>query len=402
MNIYNIPAHCAFLQTLAAGIIRQAAETGFTLGDFTVLLPNRRSCRNLQHEFLRQTGGKPLLLPRISPIGDVDEEELSLLGASDEALPQAIAPLHRQSMLTRIITQWYAQNGNRDVSFNQAWSMADALGGWIDQVHIEQLDFNHIEKLVPENFSMHWQDVAGFLSIFAKQWQPALSQSGMIDASERRIRLLQIQTQFWQDNPPEKPLIAAGSTGSIPATARLLKTISNLENGAVLLPGLDTGLDQESFNKIDICHPQFFFKKTDRYYRNRPQIHQMLEIRRSANFPGRLCNRKNMDGGFPPGANNFSVAKGGDKPGINQEFTYRKLLQYRRRSRFNRGDDARDIGNAWKNRRACHAGQGFGAPRDFTIAQMEYRYRRFRRRHDGPNPYWPVFFDAGANNCGKI
>ena len=36
-----------------------------------------------------------------------------------------------------------------------------------------------------------------------------------------------------------KPFIAAGSTGSIPATCTLLKAIAGLPNGAVVLPGLD-------------------------------------------------------------------------------------------------------------------------------------------------------------------
>ena len=35
------------------------------------------------------------------------------------------------------------------------------------------------------------------------------------------------------------PVIAAGSTGTVPATARLLATIASLPNGAVVLPGLD-------------------------------------------------------------------------------------------------------------------------------------------------------------------
>ena len=39
------------------------------------------------------------------------------------------------------------------------------------------------------------------------------------------------------------PVIAAGSTGSMPATAKLLETIARLPHGALVLPGLDTDLD---------------------------------------------------------------------------------------------------------------------------------------------------------------
>ena len=48
----------------------------------------------------------------------------------------------------------------------------------------------------------------------------------------------------------DAPVIAAGSTGSIPATAELIATIAHLPHGAVVLPGLDTDLDEESWRLI--------------------------------------------------------------------------------------------------------------------------------------------------------
>ena len=45
----------------------------------------------------------------------------------------------------------------------------------------------------------------------------------------------------------DRPVIAAGSTGSIPATADLLRAIAELPRGAVVLPGLDTSLDADGF-----------------------------------------------------------------------------------------------------------------------------------------------------------
>ena len=40
-------------------------------------------------------------------------------------------------------------------------------------------------------------------------------------------------------------MIAAGSTGSVPATAALLRTIAYMPNGAVVLPGIDLELDRD-------------------------------------------------------------------------------------------------------------------------------------------------------------
>ena len=45
-------------------------------------------------------------------------------------------------------------------------------------------------------------------------------------------------------------MIAAGSTGSMPATAKLLATIAKLPHGALVLPGLDMDLDDASWALI--------------------------------------------------------------------------------------------------------------------------------------------------------
>ena len=52
-------------------------------------------------------------------------------------------------------------------------------------------------------------------------------------------------------------MIAAGSTGSQPATRELLSVIAALPQGAVVLPGLDRDMDDESWAKLDPTHPQF-------------------------------------------------------------------------------------------------------------------------------------------------
>ncbi len=60
-------------------------------------------------------------------------------------------------------------------------------------------------------------------------------------------------------------MIAAGSTGSMPATARFLGEVAKLPQGAVVLPGLDTELDDASWTLIGgdeddpsaPSHPQF-------------------------------------------------------------------------------------------------------------------------------------------------
>ena len=52
-----------------------------------------------------------------------------------------------------------------------------------------------------------------------------------------------------------------GSTGPIKATAGLLFEIARLSKGAVVLPGLDLDMDDESWSQIDAVHPQYGMKE---------------------------------------------------------------------------------------------------------------------------------------------
>jgi ATP-dependent helicase/nuclease subunit B len=69
--------------------------------------------------------------------------------------------------------------------------------------------------------------------------------------------LLRLEAERLATNPPGDPVIAAGSTGSLPATAELLRTVACLPQGCVVLPGLDTDLDEESWQAMGEQHPQF-------------------------------------------------------------------------------------------------------------------------------------------------
>ena len=101
MRIATIPAGLPFVDALAAGLLAEVARRVAALADVQVLLPTRRACRSLGEAFLRRAGGRPLLLPRIQPIGEVAADELLLDGTLELALPPAIGALRRQLLLAR-------------------------------------------------------------------------------------------------------------------------------------------------------------------------------------------------------------------------------------------------------------------------------------------------------------
>ena len=269
-RVFSIAAGTPFLATLARALLRDAtlggrlqSATSFDLADVTILLPTRRATRELAEAFLRESGGTALMLPTIRPLGDLDEEDLVLEqgpaepgGAALLDLAPAISPLERQLLLARLIRQAWT-----DMDLARALALADELGRLLDQVATEEASLEGLASLVPESFAANWQVTVDFLRIVTEHWPGVLAERGQTDLGARRIDLLKAQAEIWRTTPPQGPVIAAGSTGSIPASAELMRVIAEMPHGAVVLPGLDFHLDTESFAALPPAHPQYGLAK---------------------------------------------------------------------------------------------------------------------------------------------
>lgn len=261
-KIFNIPAGIPFAKALAQSLLHEHEGRPEDLADILILLPTRRACRTLREAFLRENDGKPILLPRMQALGDIDEDELSLsIAGADGAqtlldLPPGLPPMRRQLLLARAIFQ----DETFAHGFDQALALAKALGHLMDQIYTENLDLKDLAGLVPEDFADHWQVTLDFLKILSEKWPDILDTLGMIDAADRRNRLLLELRDFWDAHPPQDRIIAAGTTGSIPATASLLGVIAGLPNGQIVLPGFDTNIDDASWEALGETHPQYGFK----------------------------------------------------------------------------------------------------------------------------------------------
>ncbi len=263
-KVFTIPPSRSFVDVLAAGLLADADGRPERLAEMTVLVPTRRAVRALTDAFLRQSEGRPTILPRLAAIGDVAEdalvmERIDVGGDAALALPPAIGELRRNLLLSRLIEAEQkglgrARGGGgvkrRPLTADQASRLATELARLLDQVQIERLSFDRLETLVPDDYAEHWQIVLRFLRLLTLHWPNILSQQGLIDGAERRNRLLEAQTRQWQEAPPATPIIAAGSTGSVPATADLLRAVAGLPHGVVILPGLDHSLDEASWRTL--------------------------------------------------------------------------------------------------------------------------------------------------------
>lgn len=264
MKVFTLPSELPFADTLARELCKRAGDDPQFLAGHLILLPNRRACRGLREAFLRQSEGRPLLLPRMLATGDTEEEELLLsdpLALPDEAgaaLPEAIDEHERLFVLSTLVEQWRLKvEGEASPAHNLR--LARELARLLDQVEREGLSFDKLEDLVPEEFSEHWQKTLTFLEIVTGAW-PALERERGVASKARRERLLiEWQAEAWRRSPPDFPVIAAGTTGSMPAPRKLIAVVAGLPKGEVILPNLDLEADEDAWEAIgaDQSHPQF-------------------------------------------------------------------------------------------------------------------------------------------------
>ena len=87
-HVFTIPASAPFLPTLIEALMADRLGLNFkpdadplALAAATIYLPTRRACRLAQTIFLDVLKSDAAILPRIVPIGDVDEDELAFAEA---------------------------------------------------------------------------------------------------------------------------------------------------------------------------------------------------------------------------------------------------------------------------------------------------------------------------------
>jgi ATP-dependent helicase/nuclease subunit B len=285
-NVYTIPPGVAFLDTLVAALlegrlIRDFDATGdpLALSAVTIYLPTRRAVRAIRESFLNRLG-PAVLLPTIRPVGDIDEDSIAF-GTDPRLLADAaIAPpvdgAERQLFLTQLILRWSSLMARQRAGLPaeaqlvpsspaDAARLAAMLAELLDAVAAGEADWSALDQIVGSDLAHYWEITLEFLQIATEQWPAHIAERGLSDPGERRDRLIRLEAERLASHGSAGPVIAAGSTGSIVATSDLLAAIATLPNGAIVLPGLDTDLDEDGWAQIRAGsgdpvlagHPQF-------------------------------------------------------------------------------------------------------------------------------------------------
>ena len=266
LAVHTIPAGRPFLADLAGELTRAYAGDPAGLSRVTLYLPSRRAVREVQSAFLdARPGEAAMLLPRLRPLGDVDEEDLLASGTptdAEAALAPAAEGVERRLVLARFLRRARAAQGLPVPGWPASLMAADELARLLDEFHTANVGFDALAGLVTDDAvpdgAAHWQHSLDFLRVVTEVWPAWLGQQGRVDGAARRRQLLDALAEGATD--AGGPVIVAGSLGTIPATARFMARVAGLPRGAVVLPGLDTSLDDDAWEAIEPPHPQALFK----------------------------------------------------------------------------------------------------------------------------------------------
>ncbi|MBW3099103.1 double-strand break repair protein AddB [Pseudohoeflea coraliihabitans] len=263
-RLYTIPPGVNFLATLADTLV--CDRLGFGLADplsdplalanTTIYLPTRRAVRVLRSEFADRLGGKSAILPVLRALGETDEDS----GFFDEATPAALAlpppadTIDSVLSLAELVIAWKKQLPKAVAAHLQGAAMvapanpadaiwlARALYDLVQSIEAEEADFSALDSVVSADLQQWWQLTAEFLRVARDFWPALLGERQQSSPAAHHNAAIDAETARLEEHGARGPVIVAGSTGTRPSTARLIRAVARYRQGAVILPGLDQNM----------------------------------------------------------------------------------------------------------------------------------------------------------------
>jgi ATP-dependent helicase/nuclease subunit B len=293
-KVFSIPAGVPFLPTLAKALLSGELVPTFhfdgdplKLATATIFVPTRRAARELRSVFVDLAKGQSAILPTIRALGEFDEDEVLFEPGGGAALDLAppIAAIDRLLLLAPLVRAWkrklpahiaalFAEEVVVPASAADSIWLARDLAALMDEIETEGSDWSKLGELVSGDLAGWWQVTLDFLEIVTAAWPKLLKERGLSNPALHRSALILAEAARLQRIRPAGPVVAAGSTGSVPATAELLSVVARLPNGGVVLPGLDRYMNDDAWSVVTgaapepsvLGHPQFGLAKLVRKF----------------------------------------------------------------------------------------------------------------------------------------
>ncbi|RCL03570.1 MAG: ATP-dependent helicase/nuclease subunit B [Candidatus Tokpelaia sp. JSC161] len=275
--VFSIPPGTPFLLTFVQELLQGNLITECNIGDpralaeTTIYVPTTHAANALRNTFI-EFSSRTTLLPTIYPLDN--EQNIFLLPAKiknvSDQLP--IKKIERVLLLTRLIRAWQIKLPH-EISIAEKTShaiwFARELSHLIEKIEIEDENLNLLKNINSDHMTELWQVTLNFLNILIEEWPKILKERQLVNPVFLHKKAIEQHAAYLSAHPPRGAVLIAGFINTNPAITKLIKTISLLQQGAIIIPGVDRDLDEISWDALNlkkknlsaISHPQYNIKK---------------------------------------------------------------------------------------------------------------------------------------------
>ena len=262
-RVFALPPGVDFARAFVDGLVDAAAKLSPT--DFArveIFVNTARMQRRIRDVF---DTGPARLLPKVQLITNLSQSPIG----RDLSLP--VSPLRRRLEISQLVGHLLEAEPNLAPQ-SARFDLSDSIAALMDEMHGEGVDPYVLERLDVGDMSEHWERSLKFLRIVQRYFD---DRQGPPDKEARQRIVIERMAENWRARPPSHPIIVAGSTGSRGATALLMDAVSQLPQGALVLPGFDFDQPTAVWETMHDAmtgedHPQFRYSK----------LMQRLDLRR--------------------------------------------------------------------------------------------------------------------------
>lgn len=253
-RVFALPCGTDFPSALVDGLTQRCKnQPPEALAKVELIVNTQRMERRIRNLF---DAGPNLLLPRISLLSDLSKRPTL------NRLPPAMPPLRRRLQLSQLVSKLL--DAQPDLAARSSlFDLSDSLAALFDEMQGEGVTTDKIRSLDVSDMSDHWARAQSFIGI-ADEFTAHFDDTMDVETRQRQAAMNLID--HWKINPPQHPVIVAGSTGSRGTTLMLMQAIAQLPQGVIILPGFDFDQPEHVWHGLDDPlisedHPQYRFHK---------------------------------------------------------------------------------------------------------------------------------------------
>ncbi len=252
--VFGLPPGADFPAGFVAGLNRRFGHLPpEQFARIQIYVNTRRMHRRIASLF---DAGGATLVPRIRLVTELGQD----LAVAD--LPPSQSPLRRRLELAQLVDALLKAEPETDLR-SALYELADSLAALLDEMQGEGVGPEAIARIDATELSDHWRRRRRFLGIVLDYLEASRDRAP--DPELRQRLAVERLAARWQGNPPEHPVIVAGSTGSRGTTGRFMEAVAALPQGFLVLPGFDFDLPLDVWPALDHGlavedHPQYRFR----------------------------------------------------------------------------------------------------------------------------------------------